>query len=119
MKSSTHSALLCSERFNYVRIGTLPEQTQGKTFRQFQHPFVLFHREESKVAKPLTSSVLTKPKSIISPSKIVGDTHYFLLYVGEFVIRLYQNNKWTHPDMHISAFCPAPAAENNLILFAD
>lgn len=119
MKSCSHSALLCSEGFYYVRIWTLPEQTQRKIFRQFQHPFVFLHREESKIAKPLTSSGLTKSKSIISPSKIVGDTHYFMLHVGKFVIRLNQNNKWTHPDIHISAFHPTPAAENKLILFAD
>lgn len=119
LKSSSHSALLCSEGFYYVRIWTLPEKTQSKTFRQFQHPFVLFHREESKIGKSLTSSGLTKSKSIISPSKIVGDTHYLLLRVGKFVIRLNQNNKWTHPGIHISAFHPTPAAENKLILFAD
>lgn len=29
-----------------------------------------------------------------------------------------QNDKQTQPDIHITSFCPTPAAKNNLILFA-
>lgn len=48
----------------------------------------------------------------------MGGTHYILMCVGKIMIRLNQNNKWTHPDIHISTFCPTAAAENSLILFA-